>query len=389
MLANRDIIIFSDDWGRLPSTLQHIAKELLKENRIFWIGSLGLRKPNLNLKDFKRAVNKLVNVFSKKESANSPEQKSPNQLHPFVIPFHNYKVIRYFNKRSLKKKLFREIGIHKIINPILLTSSPLVSDIVGEIGESSAHYFCLDDYSKLEGTFKELVDFERELLEKVDTSFSVSDILVNTRKPSNGKSYFLPQGVQCEHFQKRIDQIPAEIADIPKPVVGFFGLISEWINLEAIEKCVKTYPQYSFILIGKSLRNLDSLKQFKNFFYLDEIKYSILPNYASIFDVGLIPFDVNELTVAANPLKLLEYLSMGIPVLSSDLPEVRKFNDFVFVAKDDYEFVELIKRAIEDNLPERNRKRIEKAREYSWASIAERISGIIQRTELEKKNNSQ
>ncbi|MCL6098110.1 MAG: glycosyltransferase [Bacteroidetes bacterium] len=387
MLANRDIIIFSDDWGRLPSTLQHIAKELLKENRIFWIGSLGLRKPNLNLKDFKRAANKLVHVFSKKESSNGAEQKSPNQLHPFVIPFHNYKVIRYFNKRSLKKKLFREIEIHKIVNPVLLTSSPLVSDIVGEIGESSSHYFCLDDYSKLEGTFKELVDFERELLQKVDTSFSVSDLLVETRKPSNGKSYFLPQGVDCEHFQKRIDQISAEIANIPKPVVGFFGLISEWINLQVIEKCVKTYPQYSFILIGKSLRNLDSLKQFKNFFYLDEIKYSILPNYASIFDLGLIPFEVNELTIAANPLKLLEYLSMGIPVLSSDLPEVRKFSDLVFVAKDDNEFVELIKRAIEDNLPNRNRKRIEKAREYSWASIAERISDIIQRTELEKKNN--
>ena len=388
MLTGRDIIIFSDDWGRLPSTLQHITKELLKENRIFWIGSLGLRKPNLNLNDFKRAAKKLANVFSKKESIESADQKSPNQLHPFIIPFHNYKLIRYFNKNSLKKKLYQAIELHKIVNPVLLTSSPLVSDIVGEIGESSSHYFCLDDYSKLEGTFKELIDFERELLQKVNTSFSVSDILVNTRKPSNGKSYFLPQGVNCEHFQKRINLIPDEIKKIPKPVAGFFGLISEWINLDVIEKCLSTYPNYSFIFIGKSLRNLDSLKQFKNFFYLGEIQYSILPNYASLFDLGLIPFEVNELTIAANPLKLLEYMSMGIPVLSSDLPEVKKFKDLVFIAKNDNEFVELIKRSIEDNLPERNRKRIEKAQEYSWKSIAERISDIIQKTELEKKNIS-
>jgi len=134
---------------------------------------------------------------------------------------------------------------------------------------------------------------------------------------------------------------------------------------------------------------LDSLKQFQNFFYLGEIKYSILPNYASLFDLGLIPFEVNELTIASNPLKLLEYMSMGIPVLSSDLPEVRKFKDLVFIAKDDNEFVELIKRSIEDNLPGRNRKRIEKAQEFSWKSIAERISAIIKKTELEKKNISQ
>jgi len=389
LLIGRDIIIFSDDWGRLPSTLQHIAKELIKENRIFWIGSLGLRKPNLNLKDFKRAAGKLVNVFSKKKSLENVDQRSPIQLHPFIIPFHNYQLIRYFNKHSLKKKLYQTMELHKIVNPVLLTSSPLVSDIIGEIGESSSHYFCLDDYSKLKGTFKELIDFEYELLQKVDISFSVSDLLVNTRKPSNGKSYFLPQGVDCEHFQKRINKIPDQIKNIPKPVIGFFGLISEWINLDVIEKCLNTYSNYSFIFIGKSLRNLDPLKQFKNFFYLGEIQYSILPNYASLFDLGLIPFEVNELTIAANPLKLLEYMSMGIPVLSSDLPEVRKFKDLVFVAKNDNEFVGLIKMSIEDNLPERNRKRIEKAHEYSWKSISERISDIIQKTELEKKNNSQ
>ena len=341
---------------------------------------------NFNLKDFNRAVKKLVNIFTKKVINENSDQKSPIQLHPFVIPFHNYKLIRYFNKKSLKKKLFQAIKLHKIVSPVLLASSPLISDIIGEIGENSSHYFCLDDYSKLEGTFEELVDFEQELLQKVDTSFSVSDILMNSRIPLSGKTYFLPQGVNCDHFRKRVDQIPDEIKNIPTPAIGFFGFISEWINLTVIEKCLSTYPNYSFVFIGKSLRNLDSLKQFQNFFYLGEIKYSILPNYASLFDLGLIPFEVNELTIASNPLKLLEYMSMGIPVLSSDLPEVRKFKDLVFIAKDDNEFVELIKRSIEDNLPERNRKRIEKAQEFSWKSIAERISDIIKKTELEKKN---
>lgn len=385
MLTNRDIIIFSDDWGRLPSTLQHIAKVLLKHNRVFWIGSLGLRKPNLNFKDFKRAIIKLKSIFAKRKSSHDQEEKSPILLHPFIIPFHYYRIIRGFNKRSLLKSIQLAVKNYKIENPVLLTSSPVVMDIVGEIGESSSHYFCLDDYSKLEGTFEELIDFEKTILQKVDTSFSVSDMLVKARVPVNGKSYFLPQGVESDHF-KRKDHIPDELRNIPKPIVGFFGLISEWINLGVIEKCVKTYPEYSFLLIGKSLRNLDSLKQFKNFFHLDQIPYSKLPEYASVFDLGLIPFTVNELTVAANPLKLLEYMSIGMPVLSSDLPEVRKFADLVFVAKDDDEFVELIKTSIADNLPERNKKRIEYAARYSWASIAENISEIILKTELEKKS---
>ena len=306
-------------------------------------------------------------------------------LFPFVLPLHDFKIIRWLNRVSITRSVKKILREKNAINPILITSAPITDNLIGGLGESCSIFYCVDDYSFMDSAFKSIPELEKKLVAKVDCVFAVSDFLFQTRKSPKGNTYFAPQGVETNHFRKT-DQIAAQVVGIKKPVIGFFGLVSEWIDLNVIYDCVIRYPEYSFVMIGKTVRDLSRFYECKNFTYLDAVDYKELPKYASVFDVGIIPFELNEVTIPANPLKLLEYFSLGIPVVSSNLPEVRKFIDLAFIAKDSAEFVSMLKKAVEDNTPERNQKRIEKALEYSWEAITERVFETVLEIESSKKN---
>ncbi len=373
MIKDRTIIVFGDDWGRYPTTLQHVMRELIKYNKLVWIGSLGLRKPKFNIADIKRIFEKLKNMFVKKE--NKDKDDNITIIHPFIIPFHNIGLARLLNKRTLINKINKVVSSYGNNKPLLITSQPIVGDIVKELDLSSAHYFCLDDYSQFEGALKIITELEKDLLNVVDTSFSVSDTLVKTRIPKNGETYFLPQGVNVNHFlfnEKELNKTP---------VIGFFGLLSEWVDLNLIVECAKAYPNYKFLIIGRYSVDISILNGIPNLEFVGEVAYNQLPKVASVFDVGIIPFVINDLTIACNPLKLLEYFSMGIPVVSTNLPEVSKFGDTVFVAKSREEFIELIDNAVKDYSVKKNKIRREVAERYSWSAIAENISKVILKIE--------
>lgn len=383
MISKRDIIIFNDDWGRYPSTLQHVAKVLLdNNNRLFWIGSLGLRRPKLNIADFKRAFQKLINILKKKNNAVSDTGKKPVLINPFVIPLHDIKSIKKLNTFFICREVRRVLETHNAVKPILVTASPVTDEIIGKMGESCSIYYCVDDYSNMEGAFKCIVPSEKKIIEKADAVFAVSRVLMESRKHKT-QTHFAPQGVNVAHFRKS-DHVAENISSLQKPVVGFFGLITEWVDLELLLDCVKRYAQYSFVLIGKSTRDLSAFHHFKNFLYLGPIDYNLLPKYASAFDVGLIPFEVNKVTIASNPLKLLEYFSLGIPVVTTDLPEMRIFGDLVYLAESREAFVDKIEKAVVEISDEKNRSRRIKAEEYSWEAITEKVFDIILEIEQEK-----
>lgn len=380
MVKNRNIIFFGEDWGRFPSTIQHIGKVFLKENRVMWIGSLGHRKPSLTLDDFIRAFGKIRNFFKKKTKESQTEVIL---VTPFIIPLHDYSIFRLLNNFLLKYQLKKAISNNNFDTPIIITATPVIGEVLGSFGETSSCYICQDDYSMFEGAFKSLLKLEEELLRRISCSFSVSDSLVKTRVPSTKRTFFLPQGVDAEHFVKNVDNIPTQLMNLKKPVIGFFGLVSSWIDLDLIVYCAEKLPNYTFLVIGRSSVDVSKLNSRENIKFIGEVPFSELPSYASIFDVGMISFVINELTIACNPLKLLEYLSLTIPVVSTDLPEVKKFEEDVIIAGNYDEFVQGIQRSLtltDDSLSQRRR---EVAKKYSWKSIAENISTEILKFEEE------
>jgi glycosyltransferase involved in cell wall biosynthesis len=384
MLADRDLVVLSGDWDQKnPGVVQHVVEIFARRNRVLWVSGTPIRGPRFRLNDVRRIMDKGRKMLG---GVRSPGAASlpVSEIHPFFLPFYDSSPVRRVNDALLRNAIrskVRELGFS---NVILLPSNPMVAGVVGTCGESSSHYLCVDDYGANEGTFRCLGDLEREILQRVDSSFSMSDVLMKSRIPRSGENHFFPEGVDLDHFTARGGSPPAALVGLKRPIVGYFGLLASWVDYELLRRCAAEYPHVSFVALGKVTTDISPLYRQSNITCLGHIPYEVLPRYAEWFDVGLIPRLITRLTVAMNPKKLLEYLALGTPVVSTDLPEARKFGDLVFVAKDGDEFVRYIGEALKDNTPERARERRACAERWSWDAVADGMGDIIQRVDERK-----
>jgi glycosyltransferase involved in cell wall biosynthesis len=156
-------------------------------------------------------------------------------------------------------------------------------------------------------------------------------------------------------------------------VIGFFGLIADWVDLEAIAACARAYPQGSIALLGKIAPDVDPspLTALPNVHLLGRRGYGELPGFCKGFDVALMPFKVNELTLNANPLKVREYLAAGLPVVSSDIPEVRRLG-LCRIASGPDDFPRLVAECLEEGAGP-SRLRAARIVHESWQAKVEEI----------------
>lgn len=379
MIKQKDFIVFSDDWGRHPFSCQHIMKHFLRSNRIIWVNTIGIRSPQLRVYDIKRSFEKF-RMCLLGSSNNIESHDNLTIINPFIIPYNNIKAIRFFNKKSVVSKVKNfmfQLGIKK---PIVLTTFPNTVDYIHAFNEIAHIYYCVDDFINWPGVNKGLVRaMEDKLLEECDLVLATAEELCLKKKQKNKKPILLPHGVDFDHFRSgcRKDKLPKGLRSITKPIIGFFGAISPWLDFDLIINIANTRPDWSFVFIGPADTDIKRLAKFKNIYFVGKVSYEKLPEYAAAFDVATVPFLINELTVSVNPLKILEYLACGLPVVTTNLPETRKFSDVIYIANDFRDFLENIERALSEDSHELRSQRIEVARKRSWGSVAEKLSSNI------------
>jgi len=266
-------------------------------------------------------------------------------------------------------------------DPILWIFIPTAVDLVGRCNESLSIYYCVDEFAQFPGVHTETVEaLERKLLEKVDLCFTSALHLFRDKSLYNPNTHYMPHGVDIAHFSKALKpdtQVAPEIAELPKPVIGFYGLIEKWIDLDLIEYIAKSHPEWSIAMIGKHVVDISRFDDIKNVHFLGPKPYEILYTYSKGFDVSLIPFAMNKLTLNVNPLKLREYLAAGIPVVSVDLPEVRKYSEVVKIAVDYEDFVRQTEFAVQENNPYLARYRSDYMQDESWEGKMKSISEVM------------
>jgi glycosyltransferase involved in cell wall biosynthesis len=160
-------------------------------------------------------------------------------------------------------------------------------------------------------------------------------------------------------------------------VIGFFGLIADWVDLEIIRYLAASRPEWSFLLIGEVQTDVSALREMPNVHLLGRRSYQSLPAYCKAFDVAILPFVVNELTLAANPLKVREYLAAGLPVVATPLPEIVRLNCLLRTAGTQEEFLHQIEAFLNEG---RRGPNIEVSRlmePESWDEKVEELSRII------------
>ena len=310
MLRQRDIIVFSDDWGRHPSSCQHIVKHFLPENRVFWVNTIGIRRPQLTVYDLKRSFEKIRSWLISGNSNGEHSVKNLIVLNPFIIPYNEFRAIRYINKKLIVKEVTNIIARFNLKEPIVLTTFPNTVDLVHAFGEVAHIYYCVDDFTNWPGVNKDLIkSMEDDLLDKCDIVLASSGELCVKKERNGKKPILLPHGVDFEHFSTVLTkrEKPEMLTNISAPIIGFFGAISSWIDFDLITELATSRPTWSFVFIGPIDTDVSKLTTLKNLYFVGKVPYEELPKYAAAFDVSTIPFLVNDLTVSVNPLKLIEY----------------------------------------------------------------------------------
>ena len=378
---NYEIIVFSDEWNGLPFSCKHLLRHFLPDVPIMWVELIGLRSPRLNVFDLARAINKMTGWISKGMRLKELLPKNLYILDPFQIPYNEFAIVRYLNRKIIIRALKRFSEKRPKVERVVLTTWPFIGNIVGSLGERLSIYYRVDDLSELPGVNKDLIyGLEKELIDKIDMVIASAENL--TKLGVEGKvAKYLPHGVDFDYFrtgQTESKKIVASIQSISHPVVGFFGILNSWIDFDLLSQVAIDHPDWSFAIIGPSMIHPSSLPKVPNIHYLGKVSYEELPLHARHFDVAMIPFKINGLTISVNPLKLMEYFSLGLPVVSTPLPEVTKFQDHVFVASSAKTFGDAIQKALEEDDENSRISRQEIARCQSWKKQSMILRGWIE-----------
>jgi len=377
VLEGNDIICFCNDWDGDPLSKKHIALRLARKNRVLWVNSTGNRNPTASVRDFRRVLKKLRQFCRGCRRV----EKNIHVLSPLVIPFHGSRAARRINRWMLAwslRRACRKLSFHQ---PITWSFVPSSGDVAGSLGERLVVYHCVDEYAQFTGTDKAaILDMERWLMEKADLVIVSSSRLYETKRRYNPNTFLVTHGVDVAHFRNAC--LPATAApegcpELRHPVIGFFGLIADWVDLGVIRYLAASRPEWSFLLIGEVQTDTSALQGLPNVHLLGRRKYQSLPAYCKMFDVAVLPFVVNELTLAANPLKLREYLAAGLPVVATQLPEVVKLNGLVRTARTQEEFLDQIEAYLKEGKRGPNIEVSRLMEPESWDEKVEELSRII------------
>jgi len=325
-LRGRDIVCFSNDWDGDPLSKMHAMKILSRQNRVLWVNSIGNRRPTISMCDAQRMLKKVSGAMQ------GLRERHPNiwVLTPLAIPFYGSELVRAANGALLKAQIQRAMQHLGFEAPISWSFLPSSAPVSGTLGESLVVYHCVDEFSAFsDAPAQEIRELERRLLLKSDVVICSSEKLRADKARVNSNAHLVQHGVDLEHFAKAFDPAtptPDDLKGAPGPVIGFWGLIADWVDLQLIRHVADAFSGGTVVLLGNCATDMKPLDGAQNIRVLGRKRYADLPRYAKAFDVALMPFKMNELTLASNPLKVREYLAAGLPVVSTPIPEVERLS---------------------------------------------------------------
>jgi uncharacterized SAM-binding protein YcdF (DUF218 family)/glycosyltransferase involved in cell wall biosynthesis len=388
VMRGQDIVCFSSiDWQFIWQGHQEIMSTFAANgNRVLFIENTGVRAPAI--RDLGRLTQRVRNWW-KGTKGFRRERENLYVYSPILLPFPYSSVMRRINRSLLTRALNRWMRAAGFGRPIVWTflPTPLVRDVIRDIDPAVSVYYCIDDFASSSHAARKITKSEQQLCREVDLVFVTSEKLREKAAQFRKQVSLFPFGVSYRKFEQvRLspDQIPADLAALTAPVVGYVGGIHQWVDLTLLADVARRMPDTTFALVGPLQVDVSGVN-LPNLHFLGKKAHEDVPRYIKGFDVGIVPYRLSEYTANVYPTKLNEYLAMGIPVVATDLPEIQRFNaehgSHVAVAGDADQFVAALKTALQPSTDRERQDRIDVAKGNSWhARIAEMsslVSGVL------------
>jgi uncharacterized SAM-binding protein YcdF (DUF218 family)/glycosyltransferase involved in cell wall biosynthesis len=296
-------------------------------------------------------------------------------------------MVRRLNRFLLSRALRRWMRAIGFGRPIVWTflPTPLVCDVIPEMDPLVSVYYCIDDFASSSKAARKITRSEQQLFREADLVFVTSEKLRERAARFSDHVHLFPFGVSLRKFEQvraAANQIPDDLAALKRPIIGYVGGIHRWIDLDLVANVARTMPEATFAFVGPAQMDVSATAGIPNLHWLGKRAHDDVPRYIKGFDVGIVPYLLTDYTANVYPTKLNEYLAMGIPVVATDLPEIRRFNaehgPSVAVASDSRQFVDAIHAALRPSTAEERTNRTEVARKNSWVSRIAEMSGLIE-----------
>lgn len=261
--------------------------------------------------------------------------------------------------------------------------SPMTApSFLGDFGTVGAVYDCMDELANFRFAPPDIGERERHLMRHARLVFAGGPQIHEAKSRLHDNVHCFGCGVDVAHYARARDastEVPSEVAALPGPVFGYFGVIDERIDYALLERLASAFPEGSIAMIGPFAKvDPATLPKAPNLHWLGQRRYEDLPALVKGFDVCLMPFALNEATRFINPTKTLEYMAAGKPIVSTAVPDVlRQFVPIVEVANDHDAFVDAVARAWRTPCVELIDRGIERAQRATWDAIVASMRGHV------------
>ena len=233
---------------------------------------------------------------------------------------------------------------------VSIVQHPFWYEIASVLPNSRLIYDCMDHHEGFGNNNESLLQLEKCLLREAELTITTSSWLNETVAPEVNRQVLIRNAGDYDHFSKAPNSVYRDPQN--RKVIGYYGAIAEWFDLDLVEDIARHHPNCCILLIGADTVNAQGrLGKLPNVIFTGEVAYSKLPYYLHGFDVCLLPFKIIPLTLATNPVKAYEYLSSGKPIVAVDLPEMSQFDGLVYKSSDRTHFLEIISMVLAQSEP--------------------------------------
>ena len=366
------ILCFAGDnyWYSNPHSRFHMMRALHRRgHRVLWVNSIGMNMPKLRQRGvLKRIAMKLRSWARWLGKADDGFWV----LTPIALPLFGNRFLERINSFWIGAQVRLASSLLRLGRPVIFASIPSFADIAVRLPHQGLIYYYSDKYVAYRDirALEAIQARDRLLFETADLVLCASRKIhegLADRRP--GVVYF-PHAVDFEHFHGVMDRetrLPEDLADVPSPRIGYFGSLTDSNDLEVVRYCAEKDPGMHFVLIGRVLGDFSSISGFPNVHLLGMKSYEEIPLYGKYFDAAIMNWKMTEWIRNSNPVKTKEYLSLGLPVVSVPIEELRReYEGMVELAEDGPAFLAALRRVLAEDSPELRRRRMERVKGESW-----------------------
>ena len=379
------LLVFADDWGRHPSSCQHLIGRLLDDHTVIWVNTIGMRTPKCDWATVSRGGEKIAQWLSLKSrkgrgrpGISHPKLKvlNPRMWPSFATPF-----ARRLNRELLLKQLTAEIS--KLPEPpIAVTTLPIVADLIGRLPVQRWVYYCVDDFAEWPGLDGDTLRImEERLVKQADVLIAVSETLQDEHNYAVKPIHLLTHGVDLDHWRSNSDGRTVDNLDWLKtaeaPLVVFWGIVDRRMDVVFLKRLAEEMNRGTIVLIGPESNPDPLIASLPHVVMRSAVGFDALPQIAQAASVLVMPYGDLPVTRAMQPLKLKEYLATGKPVVVRDLPSTRPWDDCLDLADDPANFARMVMTRMVTGLPESQRIARVRLIEEGWEAKAHQFKEWI------------